>query len=265
MRSLARYAYIARIAVQQQWAYRGELLLRCIYMVLFMSIFVALWRTALGATTSGAMAGYGLVDIAWYLAMTETVALSGSRVYNRISQAVKAGDLAYTLTRPLSYPLFEIAGSLGDSLPRFALNLLTAALVVTLGVRRIGGSPAGFIAFLAMAALSLVLDALIAALIGLTAFWIEEVGPIVWIYQKLMFTVGGLFLPLEFFPGWLRRIAEVLPFRFITNAPARAFVAFDLHEALAAVGGQIAYIVGATLVVALVWAAAKRRLVVHGG
>lgn len=265
MRSLVRYGYVMQISAQQQWAYRGELLLRSIYMVLFMGIFIALWRTALGATASGTMEGYSLVDMAWYLAMTETIALSGSRVYTRISQAVKAGDLAYTLTRPMSYPLFEIARSLGDSLPRFALNLLTGALVVMLGVRRVGGSPAGFLAFLVMAALGMVLDALIAGLIGLSAFWMEEVAPIVWIYQKLMFTVGGLFLPLEFFPQWLRSIAEWLPFRFITNAPARAFVAFDLRETAAALAGQLAYIAVVGLGVALVWHAARRRLVVHGG
>jgi len=110
-----------------------------------------------------------------------------------------------------------------------------------------------------------VLDALIAGLIGLSAFWMEEVAPIVWIYQKLMFTVGGLFLPLEFFPQWLRSIAEWLPFRFITNAPARAFVAFDLRETAAALAGQLAYIAVVGLGVALVWHAARRRLVVHGG
>src|SRR5207244_7716707 len=33
-------------------------------------------------------------------------------------------------------------------------------------------------------------------LIGLAAFWIQEVNPIYWIWEKLLFMLGGLILPL---------------------------------------------------------------------
>jgi ABC-2 type transport system permease protein len=197
--------------------------------------------------------------------MTETITLSGSRVFMEISQDVKEGNLAYTLARPLSYPLFQMANSLGNSAPRFFLNLATGALVVLVGVGRFAGSLPGLAGFLLLAALALVLDALVAVLIGLTAFWIEEVAPIYWIYNKLLFTVGGLFLPLEMFPGWLRRIADWLPFRFIAYAPARAFISGDPGFVLQALAGQLIYIALFAGVTALLWRAAQKRLVVHGG
>jgi len=120
-------------------------------------------------------------------------------------------------------------------------------------------------AFVGTAVLALLLDALVAVLIGLMAFWIEEVMPVFWIYQKLLFTVGGMFLPLELFPDWLRRVAEWLPFQFITYVPARAFVAFEPAFVLRAVIGQVIYIVTLTAAVVFVWRQAQRRLVVHGG
>ena len=83
--------------------------------------------------------------------------------------------------------------------------------------------------------------------------------------QKLLFTVGGLFLPLEMFPDWLRRVAGWLPFQFITYVPARAFVAFEPKFVLRAAVGQTAYVVTIAALVALVWRRAQRRLVVHGG
>jgi ABC-2 type transport system permease protein len=186
-------------------------------------------------------------------------------VFVEISEAVKAGDLAYTLARPLSYPFYQVANSLGNSAPRFVLNLLTAAAVVRLGMGRLAGDLPGLLAFLGMAALALVLDALIAVLIGLLAFWIEEVMPAFWIYQKLLFTVGGLFLPLEMFPDWLQGAVRWLPFQFIAYVPARAFVAFEPGFVLRGVAGQVAYIVTLGALVALVWWRAQRRLVVHGG
>ena len=265
MISAARYLHVGKIAARQQWAYRGELMMRSISTILFMGIFVALWQTAFAAGDQGELAGYTLIDMVWYLAMTETVALSSSRIFVDISQSVKQGDLVYTLMQPVSYPVVQIVKSLGNSAPRLVLNLLTASLVVFVGTGAIAGSLSGFAAFLVMAGLSLVLDAVIAVLIGLTAFWLEEVMPIFWIYQKLIFTLGGLFLPLEFFPSWLQQIAAVLPFRYITNAPARAFVAFTPARVLPLLGGQVAYILLFGGLMALVWHLAQRRMVIHGG
>jgi len=262
---MLRYSFIARTSARQQLTYRSELVMRAVSMAMFMAVFVALWSTAFTVSGQGELAGYALHQVVWYLAMTETITLSGSRVFMEISQDVKEGNLAYTLARPLSYPLFQLANSLGNSAPRFFLNLATGALVVLIGVGRFAGSLSGLGAFLLLAALALILDALIAVLIGLAAFWIEEVAPIYWIYNKLLFTVGGLFLPLEMFPGWLRNIADWLPFRFIAYAPARAFISGDPAFLLSALAGQVAYLVLFASAVALVWRAAQKRLVVHGG
>ncbi len=264
MASLRRWLFVSRISARQQLTYRSEFLLRAVSMVLFMGIFIALWRTVY-SLEGGAMSGYTLRDIVWYLAMTETVALSTSRIFVEMGETVRSGAVAYTLTRPIPYPLLQVLGSLGDSAPRFLLNLLTAALVATVGVGLGAGSWAGLGAFFLLAWLALLLDALIAVLIGLLAFWMEETTPIFWIYQKLLFTVGGLFLPLEFFPGWLQNVARWLPFQFIAYAPARAFVAFTPVEVAGALQGQALYIGGLALLVAAVWRVAQRRLVIQGG
>ncbi len=261
-----RYAAVFWTASRQQTVYRAELAIRALSMVLFMGVFIALWSTAFGVSGQAELAGFSLAQMVWYLAMTETVILSGSRVFTEIGEAVRSGDLTYTLARPLSYPLYQMANSLGNSAPRFLLNLLTGALVVTVGTGgRVAGSLPGFLAFLGLAGLALVLDALITVLIGLLAFWLEENLPAFWIYQKLLFTVGGLFLPLEFFPGWLQRLAGWLPFSLITYAPARSFVAFEPGFVLRAAAGQVAYIALLGGVLALVWWRAQKRLVIHGG
>jgi ABC-2 type transport system permease protein len=226
---------------------------------------MALWTTAYGVSGRAELAGFSLVEMVWYLAMTETVTLSTSRIFFEIGEAVRAGDLAYTLARPTSYPFFQVANSLGNSAPRLVLNLLVASVVVAVGTRQLAGSVPGLVSFLVLAIAALILDALIAVLIGLAAFWIEEITPLFWIYSKLLFTVGGLFLPLEFFPRALREVVRWLPFQFVTYAPARAFVKFDLAFVAQALSGQVAYIALFAGIVSAVWWRARRRLVVHGG
>lgn len=262
---MLRYAFVLTTAARQQWVYRSEMVARGLQMVLFMGVFMALWTTAFAVSGRSELEGFTLAEMVWYLAMAETVALSTSRIFMDISEQVKAGDLAYTLARPLSYPFFQVANSLGGSAPRFLLNLLTGAVVVAVGLRTVAGSLPGLAAFLGVAALALLLDALLTVLIGLAAFWIEEVNPIYWIYSKLLFTVGGLFLPLELFPEWLQRIVRWLPFQYITYVPARTFVRFEPEFVVQAVAGQLVYVALLTGAVLLVWRAAQRRLVVHGG
>jgi ABC-2 type transport system permease protein len=262
---MARYWFILRTSARQQWIYRSEMVARGIQMVLFMGVFMALWTTAYGVSGRAELAGFSLVEMVWYLAMTETVTLSTSRIFFEIGEAVRAGDLAYTLARPTSYPFFQVANSLGSSAPRLVLNLLVASAVVAVGTRQLAGSIPGLASFLVLGIVALVLDALIAVLIGLAAFWIEEITPLFWIYSKLLFTVGGLFLPLEFFPRALREVVRWLPFQLITYAPARAFVKFDPAVVARALAGQVAYTVVFAGIVWAVWWRARRRLVVHGG
>jgi hypothetical protein len=57
----------------------------------------------------------------------------------------------------------------------------------------------------------------------------------------------------------------VLPFRYITNAPARAFVAFKLSEVLPLIVGQCLYIFFFIGIMIGVWHLARRRMVIHGG
>ena len=265
IKGASRYTFVLRTAARQQWVYRAEMAMRAVQMVLFMGVFLALWSTAFSVGNVLELKGYSLIEIVWYLAMTETITLSGSRIFSAISEEVKMGNLAYTLARPLSYPWYQVARSLGSSAPRFLLNLATAAAVVWLGMGAVAGSWQGLSSFLVMAVLALLLDTLIAVFIGLLAFWIEEVTPAFWIYQKFLFTVGGLFLPLEMFPDWLRRLSAWLPFQFIAYAPARAFVAFEPSFVLRAMAGQAAYVILTALLVTLVWRRAQQRLVVHGG
>jgi ABC-2 type transport system permease protein len=262
---MLKYLAVLRVDARQQITYRGEFLMRGVLIATFMFIFVALWNAVYAIGGQGQMAGFRLSQVIWYLAMTETVILSGSRVYDEISEAVKSGDVAYTLVRPYSYLVFQVAHSLGGTFPRMALNFVVAAVVILPFVRRIESSVLGVGGFLVLAAVGAILDAMFSVLIGLGAFFIEEVRPLQWIYSKLLMSVGGMFLPLDMFPSWLRRISDLLPFRLIIYAPARTFVAFDAAFFATALAGQLIYIVVLSAILALVWRWGRRRLVVHGG
>jgi len=113
--------------------------------------------------------------------------------------------------------------------------------------------------------LGIVLGTTLQASVGLLAFWFEEVMPFWWILQKLVFVIGGMFIPIDFYPQWLQGIAKLTPFAFAAYWPATTFVAFSTGRFVTTIVGQIVYIGLLGLLASLLFRAAVRKLHVQGG
>jgi ABC-2 type transport system permease protein len=74
--------------------------------------------------------------------------------------------------------------------------------------------------------------------IGLVAFWLQDISPVFWVWQKLMFVLGGLMLPLALYPTFLQRLATLTPFPTLLAWPA-SFVLGPGTITAAALSGQL--------------------------
>ncbi|NCC71259.1 hypothetical protein EOM09_06780 [bacterium] len=74
--------------------------------------------------------------------------------------------------------------------------------------------------------LGIIVNYLIGFSIATIAFWVEDATPYHWIYDKLLFILGGLLFPLELLPEFLRNIALNLPTSYLLYYPAKLFVQF---------------------------------------
>jgi ABC-2 type transport system permease protein len=105
----------------------------------------------------------------------------------------------------------------------------------------------------------------ISALIGLSAFVVEDISAFQWVYQKLAFIFGGLLIPLDFYPAWLQNIARALPFSSILYGPARLFVEPSLSAFLSTLGMQLGWIFALSLVLAFAYRRSLAYLTINGG
>ena len=121
--------------------------------------------------------------------------------------------------------------------------------------------PVGLITIL----LGILLGTSLQMIIGLLAFWFEEVMPFWWIIQKLVFVIGGMFIPIDVYPEWLQNIARYTPFAFAAYWPATVFVDHSPQRVATTLIGQVAYISLFGLIAALVFRAAVRKLHAQGG
>lgn len=260
-----KYGAITLTNLQNQLAYVWDALGRAVFIVLIMFIFVQLWSAAFEAKDAAEIAGLTLADTIWYFLIAEVIELGKFRHDQRISEEVKDGSIAYTLNRPYNYLSYHFCNGMGEAVVKMALIFLLGLPIVLWYAGAPSISWPAVPAVLIVIFLAMVLDFCMASSIGLLAFVTEDTFSFRLIYQKLMFILGGLLIPLDFLPEWLQRIARLLPFSQVTYAPAKLFVAFDAQLFWETVGLQLFWILITGLVLFLQYRWATRRLVVNGG
>ena len=259
-----KYWAILKTQVSNRITYAGDLAAHSLTIVMFMWIFMQLWRTTYAASGSDTLAGLTLRHTLWYLMMAEVIMLSKPRLSRGISQAVKDGSIAYLLNKPYDFLLYQLSLGLGDSLMSTLFNLLAGGITVWLLVGpppEIWGWPLVCSAML----FAWLIDFCINALIGLAAFITEEVSAFDWIYSKFLLLLGGVLIPLDFFPLWLQQITRVLPFAYTIYGPARLFIQPSPERFFNLVGAQLLWIFSLATLVILAYRRGLSRLAVNGG
>lgn len=225
MKRIKKYWVIARISLQNALTYRASVLTKFVMYTLFIYVFMRLWTTIY---QDGSVHGYSLVQIVWYLIMTELIAFGFStNIYRTMNSDVRDGTIAYMIGRPTHYILYQLANALGQTMLNIALFSVLAS---ALGLLFVGPLPTFSLASMPIIAISIGLGLSInfffLMLIGLSSFVMEDNFAVYLIYQKLAFMLG-VFLPVEFLPQWLQAIARNLPFSYVAWAPAKLFVNYS--------------------------------------
>jgi len=263
--AVAKYAWIGLTAARSNLAYAGEAAARTIFLVVILFVFLQLWKATYAETGAERLGGLTLVEMLWYLAMTECMTLSTPRVAWEVDQDVRSGALAVQLIRPLSYPLYRLSVTLGERAVRYVMSAVVASAVALALVGPIAVSARGLALFAAALPLAFVIDFLAYFLIGLGAFWFEDTTGLTLIYSRVTMILGGMLLPIELFPDALQHVARALPFALVMYGPAHLFVRPDARFVWALMGKQAVAVIVFGLAIGLVHRAAMRRLFSNGG
>ncbi|NMG08144.1 ABC-2 family transporter protein [Brasilonema sp. UFV-L1] len=263
--SINKYAWISLTAARSNLAYLAEVASRGIFLFVILYIFLQLWRVTYAETNAEQLGGLTLSQMLWYLGITESIVLSSPQVAAEVDEDVRTGALAVQLIRPVSYPLYRLWSSLGERTVRFALNIAITVGLALLFVGPIPLSLGGILLFVLALPLAFVLDFLTTFLVGLGAFWLENTSGIMLIYSRITMILGGMLIPLELLPESWQPLLKALPFASILYGPARLFVRPDLAFAGELLLRQGVAIGVLSLLVALVYRTAVKRIHAHGG
>ncbi len=251
----------ARTAALRVVAERGGIAVTLGFYVLVVAVLAGLWRVAVAAN-GGEVAGYGAIAITWYVVTTEaTTVCMNTRLIPDTGRDIGSGAVAVELLRPASVLGVRVFSELGRCLPRLAACAVVGTLLALVTA---GAPPRAAALVLAVPSLVLAVACNIVAqhAFAAMAIWVRDAGSAWFLYQKLIFVVGGMLIPLEALPGWLERTASVLPFRAMSYAPARLASGHVEPVLLLEQAGWLVLLIG---LASAVFRAGERRLQVVGG
>lgn len=264
MKTLKKYWAIFQITLINSLAYPGELIGRSLMIIPFMWIFYQLWKVTYASSGVAVINGLSLRDVLWYLMLAETIELGRPPLARTIAENVRDGSIAYLLNKPYDFLLYQLSTTMGETIFRALMNALFGGAMV-LWLVGWPDEPAGFLIALPAVLGAWVLHFCVTAMIGLSSFFVEDVSAFMWIYQKLAFILGGMLIPLDFYPAWLQTIARALPFSSITYGPARLFVTPTVELFVSVMTLQLVWTVVLALLLTLAYRRGVAHLVVNGG
>lgn len=138
-------------------------------------------------------------------------------------QEVKTGRIEILFSKPVNYLEYKFFESIGNKLVPFVINFIVMFLGMTfvLGIPENIQSLFFLFSFITTLFLCIMLSFLIYAILGIFSFWIEDITSLGWIIDKFIMILGGSFLPVAFFPPFMKMLAIYSPFgasMFITHA-----------------------------------------------
>jgi ABC-2 type transport system permease protein len=260
------YVDVARTAYRRQliyrWANLAGLLTNIFFGAIFSYVIIALYQARPVA------AGYDVQDTLRYIwlaqAMVMVVLTFG---WYDLMLMIRSGEVVSDLSKPCDFYWYWFSREIGRSVYFLLFRGIPTYLA---GMALFGlGAQGDWKAWLAYA-VSLPLAAMIGIayrfLFNIVAFWVLEARAVAGFATAIALFFAGSYVPLPFFPPWLRAIAIWLPFNGLMNVPAQIFLGKLTGIALLlGLGLQLFWVVLLTLSVRLLTSIAARRVIVQGG
>lgn len=223
-----KYWTVALIGWQDALVYRMNALTWVAYAMLPSLAFMLVWLARYDAAPNQKLGGFNLGEMmAYYLVVTLlSVAITPHPEW-WVAQEIRDGKITPFIVRPIGFWGYLLAREGSYQVIKTAMSLPAFALVAV-GFRAYIAWPAPSAAqagvFVVASAGAFLLLMQIKYLLGLSAFWLAEVGGLLEIWNILLAVFAGRLLPLDLLPAWMRQIGAWLPFHLLYDFPMRVLL-----------------------------------------
>lgn len=259
---MKRFLALAGIAWQKQITFRftiisyrvGELAesigLICMWLVIF-------------ATSDVVIKGFTSSEMVTYLILGNLfVACTRNFLDGFVARDIFDGTLSMFLIRPMPYFKFILCNELGRILLVLFTSVCSQLIVMMIFFKHIVWNTdilyLGVI--VAMIVLAFVTEFLLSFIVGLVAFWTDEVEGLYRTIDRVKKLCAGGYFPLSILPVAVATFATALPFAYTFFVPAQLYLKkIDIQQGLIGLGIQLLWIVVLAFIARFVWKRGIKR------
>lgn len=225
-----KYLAISRVNVQAIHAHVISLFTRSLLVVMRIWILLYVYSAIYNTAQTEVINGLTLPVVIWSVTLAQSFqTATRPTIAELIASEIRSGTIAYSISRPYSYLLFYLSTFWGRLLPHLVVNLFLCVVTAYMLVGPISFSFTHILLSCFVLFLGYHLEFIMFLFIGLCAFWIEDIKPLLWNYNKIHLIFSGLILPVAFFPPSLKTITEYLPFTQTYYSAAYLATHFDVQ------------------------------------
>ncbi len=227
-------------------------------------IYMLVWSGAAGKSTLGGLTSGEF--IAYYLVLILVNQLTYAQTNWTVGDVIRMGSLNHWLLRPmlsLYHPLAnEVAGKVVTMI--FVIPVSAMLAVILRPELHTSWDKIG-LALLALA-FAWLLRFFWGYWLSLLAFWTTRADALLTLQDSLIFLLAGMVAPVWMLPSGLSSAAGYLPFRYMLGFPVEVLIGqVGGQNLLIGFGYQIAWVIVALLLSAVVWRLGLRRYSAVGG
>ncbi len=233
-----------------------------IFLITCLIIFSNLWKVV-----AARIGGVNLEpdQLLWYIAFNEWVLIALPDMQLNIEEDLRSGRLAYLLPRPISYIWSIFMEGFGELCARLIVLGVVTFIFTWIRAENFPFGPGPFAISIAIGLLAGCIGVIFKMLVGVSAFWVQQVEPFHWMWEKLLFTLGGLMLPLIVYPEWLQKVAHLTPFPAILGDRSALAMDFTWINVITLVGNLFFWGILGTCSLLLLYRRGLRIVNIEGG
>ena len=266
--ALLVYFEFARKSFQRQLQYRianySGFVVNIFFFIVRAYVFIALYEHR------GVVAGYDVTDAITFTGLTQAMAMVieiFGRSVGEISNAIRSGEVATDLMKPIDYQLFTLFRQFGRSFYYFFFRGLPIfAVMAVFFPWKPPCSWVALILFFFSLTFSVIVVFSLNFMIGMSAFWLMDVKGLSGIILGAGILLSGFIVPVSFFPPGFDRICEWLPFVGQSYVPVAIYLGkYAGGQMVSMLLRQIAWAVILLLFGRIFLYLAMRKVIIQGG
>lgn len=268
----SKYRTIFVIGVAERLTYRTDFFIGTLMRFMPIVTTVFLWNAVFAGSPNQRIANLTNDEmVAYFLLVLVGRAFSSMPgLAHGIANDVRSGDLKKYLTQPIHMIGYLLVMRVAHKIVYYSIAALPFGIVFYTCRGYFAGWPSWttLAAFVYSLFLAFLIGFFFESLVGMLAFWFLEISSFAFLIITLVYLLSGHMFPLDLIPGWLGKVALLLPFQFLAYFPAILFLhgdSWSTAELMWRLGEATITAVGLGLAVKIAFARGLRRYGAYGG